>query len=88
MAKSKAKKMREKRVRAGKRNPILERSAFAHPEMYNLMHRREQNRKRKNQTTSNIRSGYHPLVSVRIIAASSFIPLPSGFFAREKRSLF
>ncbi|WP_137789436.1 hypothetical protein [Bacillus sp. E(2018)] len=37
MAKSKAKKMREKRVREGKRNPILERSAFAHPEMYNLM---------------------------------------------------
>ncbi|MBD7964019.1 hypothetical protein [Fictibacillus norfolkensis] len=37
MARSKAKKMREKRVREGKRNPIHDRSAFAHQEMYNLM---------------------------------------------------
>ncbi|MED1864487.1 hypothetical protein P4V41_13555 [Fictibacillus nanhaiensis] len=37
MAKSKAKKMREKCVREGKRNPILDRSAFAQGEMYNLM---------------------------------------------------
>jgi hypothetical protein len=37
MAKSKAKKMRERIVREGKRNPIHDRSAFAHQEIYNWM---------------------------------------------------
>ncbi|MFC0237344.1 hypothetical protein [Fictibacillus phosphorivorans] len=53
MAKSKAKKMREKRVRAGKRNPILERSAFAHPEMYNLM--RSKRTKSKKEKSDHIK---------------------------------
>jgi hypothetical protein len=37
MAKSKAKKMREKMIREGKRNPHADRSTFAHSEMYKLM---------------------------------------------------
>ncbi|WP_423417758.1 hypothetical protein [Fictibacillus nanhaiensis] len=37
MAKSKAKKTRERAVRQGKRDPIQERSAFANQEIYNWM---------------------------------------------------
>jgi hypothetical protein len=37
MAKTKAKKLREKMVREGKRNPNSDRSTFAQAEMYKMM---------------------------------------------------
>jgi hypothetical protein len=37
MAKSKGKKLREKRIREGKRNPNVDRSHFADTEMYKMM---------------------------------------------------
>lgn len=37
MSKTKAKKIREKMIREGKRNPNADRSSFAHLEMYKMM---------------------------------------------------